>query len=72
MIFLRSYSGTWKRPSDTFHAEYSHPYVQFVSGFSAGSFKSLITNIEKTAYEAMVATLNDPAYDVLEFPSRSL
>lgn len=53
---------------DTFHAYYTHPYVQFVSGFSAGSFKSLIANIDKSAYEAMVATLNDPAYDVLEFP----
>lgn len=37
--------------------------VQFASGANPSVFKSLITNMGKSAYDAMVETLSDPMYD---------
>ena len=47
----------------TFLERYTHPKVQFISGSSPSVFKSLINSIDKSAYQLMVDTLNDPMYD---------
>lgn len=44
-------------------AQTDTPGVQFASGQSPSVFKSLIANMGKSAYDAMVDTLNDPMYD---------
>lgn len=50
---------------DTFHAKADMPGVQIASGQSVSVFKSVLANIGKSAYEAMVATLSDPVYDCI-------
>lgn len=47
----------------TYHARATYSGVQMVSGYSASSFKTILTNIGKTPYEAMLNTLSDPMYD---------
>lgn len=49
--------------ANTFHAKSNNPYVQFYSGYSASTFKSIVDNITMTAYEAMEATLKNERYD---------
>lgn len=51
---------------DTFHASCDYKGVQLASGHSAGTFKTVLANIGKTPYEAMLATLNQPRYDCVE------
>lgn len=55
--------------NNTYHSTKHHPKVQFASGYSAGVFKGLIANLDKSAYDAMVAVLNNKVYNVLRFPS---
>lgn len=40
-----------------------YPGVQFASGSSPSVFKSLIDNVDKSAYEVVINTLNDPIFD---------
>lgn len=47
---------------DTFHAEMKDG-VQFASGQSQSVFKALLSNTNLSAYELMLATLNDATYD---------
>lgn len=49
----------------TFHGSFSDPKVQFVSGQSPSTFKSILDNLDKTAYELMVNTLNSERYAVI-------
>ena len=51
--------------SDTFQVTSDYIGVQMASGQSPSVFKSVLANIGKTPYEAMVATLNDPMYDMI-------
>jgi hypothetical protein len=44
----------------------NNPKIQFISGSSPSTFRSLINSIDKSAYQLMVETLSDPAYDVIE------
>ncbi len=39
--------------------------VQLASGQSPSVFKSILNNIGKTPYEAMLSVLNDPMYDCI-------
>jgi hypothetical protein len=48
---------------NTFHAQANEQGVQFASGHSPSVFKSILENVEVTAFELMVNTLNDPMYD---------
>lgn len=48
---------------DTYLATTDFLGVQFASGQSPSVFKSLIANMGKSAYDAMVETLSDPMYD---------
>lgn len=48
---------------DTFLASKTNPYVQFASGSSTSTFKSILESIGMNAYEAMVKVLNNPMYD---------
>lgn len=48
--------------SNTFHAKFTNSLVRFVSGYSANSFKTVISSITKTAYETMRDTLMDERY----------
>lgn len=50
---------------DTFHATSSYKGVQLASGQSAATFKTILKNIGKTPYEAMITTLNNPVYDCI-------
>lgn len=47
----------------TYHGRANYQGVQMVSGYSAASFKTILANIGKTPYEAMLSALNDPMYD---------
>jgi hypothetical protein len=51
---------------DVFHAGSHVPGVQLASGQSVSTFKNVVNNIGKTAYEAMIESLNDPLYDLVE------
>jgi hypothetical protein len=51
---------------DTFHVSSGYEGVQLASGQSASTFKTIMKNIGLTPYEAMVNTLNNPAYDCIE------
>lgn len=48
---------------DTFLASKNNPYVQFASGSSTSTFKSILESIGMDAYEAMMKTLSNPLYD---------
>lgn len=48
---------------DTFLASKINPYVQFASGSSTSTFKSILESIGMDAYEAMMKTLSNPLYD---------
>lgn len=48
---------------DTFLASKTNPYVQFASGSSTSTFKSILESIGMDAYEAMMKTLSNPLYD---------
>lgn len=48
---------------DTFLASKTNPYVQFASGSSTSTFKSILKSIGMDAYEAMMKTLSNPLYD---------
>lgn len=48
---------------DTFLASKNNPYVQFASGSSTSTFKSILESIGMDAYEAMVKTLSNPMYN---------
>ena len=50
----------------TFQAKTTTPGVQLYSGQSASVFKSLLSSIGKTAYQAMLDALNDSQYDVVK------
>ena len=47
----------------TFHAEENDQGVQFASGQSQSVFKSILKNVQLSAYELMLETLNDNVYD---------
>ena len=49
--------------ANTYHATATNPNVQFVSGYSASSFKDVLKTLDYDAYKAMVETLNNPLYD---------
>lgn len=51
--------------SDTFQVTSDYKGVQLASGQSTSVFKSILKNIGKTPYEAMIDTLNDPMYDCI-------
>ena len=51
--------------NNTFHAEVNDEGVQFASGQATSVFKSIISNSDLGPYQMMVATLNDPQYDVV-------
>jgi len=48
---------------DTFQVTSDYKGVQLASGQSPAVFKSILQNIGKTPYDAMVDTLNNPMYD---------
>lgn len=48
---------------DIFHASKDNPYVQFASGSSTSTFKSILESIGMNAYEAMLKVLNDKLYE---------
>lgn len=48
---------------DIFHASKDNPYVQFASGSSTSTFKSILESIGMNAYEAMLKVLNNSMYD---------
>ncbi len=48
--------------SDTFHADANRKGVQLLSGHSATTFKTLLANLDKTPYEAMLATILSDRY----------
>ena len=48
---------------DTFHVACDKQGVQLASGSSASTFQSIIRNIGKTPYQAVVETLSDAMYD---------
>lgn len=50
---------------DTFQVTSDYKGVQLSSGQSTSVFKSILNNIGKTPYEAMIDTLNDPVYDCI-------
>ncbi len=50
---------------DTFQVTSEYKGVQLASGQSPSVFKSILNNIGKTPYEAMIDTLNDPVYDCI-------
>ena len=50
---------------EAFQTSSTHKGVQFASGQSTAVFKSILANIGKTPYEAMIDTLSDPAYDII-------
>jgi type III secretion system FlhB-like substrate exporter len=52
--------------SNTYTTDKNRKGVQIFSGFSQAIFKSVLASLGKTPYEAMVATLNDPMYDVVQ------
>jgi len=50
---------------DSFQVTSDRKGVQLASGQSASVFKSILKNIGLTPYEAMINTLNNPAYDCI-------
>lgn len=50
---------------DVFHVACDKPGVQLASGASASTFQSVLRNIGKTPYEAVVETLSAEMYDVI-------
>ena len=48
--------------SNTFHADANRKGVQLLSGHSATTFKTLLANLDKTPYEAMLATILSDRY----------
>lgn len=50
---------------DVFQVTSDYKGVQLASGQSPSVFKSILKNIGKTPYEAMVDVLNDPRYDCI-------
>lgn len=55
---------------DTFLASKNDPNAILVSGQSASTFKNLIKDIDLSAFEIMVQTLDDPRYDCVVVPSQ--
>lgn len=57
----------WNVDSRHNHFQVTSEYkgVQLASGQSPSVFKSILQNIGKTPYEAMIDTLNDPMYDCI-------
>lgn len=51
---------------DSFQVNSGKKGVQLVSGQSTSIFKTLLVNIGKTPYEAMLSTLNNPRYDLIK------
>lgn len=49
--------------SDTYHADVNKKGVQLLSGHSAGTFKTLLQNLNKTAVEAMLDVLLSERYE---------
>ena len=50
---------------DTYHIDYNRPNTQCFSGQSASTFKSVIANIGKTPYEAMLSVINSERYNLI-------
>ena len=50
---------------DTFHVACDKQGVQLASGSSASTFQSVIRNIGKTPYQAVVETLSDEMYSII-------
>ncbi len=50
---------------DVFQTTSKYKGVQMASGQSPSVFKSILANIGKTPYEAMINVLNDPLYDCI-------
>lgn len=50
---------------DVFQVTSKYKGVQMASGQSPSVFKSILTNIGKNPYEAMINVLNDPLYDCI-------
>lgn len=48
--------------SNTFHADANRKGVQLLSGHSATTFKTLLANLDKTPYEAMLTTILSDRY----------
>jgi hypothetical protein len=51
--------------NNVFQVTSEYKGVQLASGQSPSVFKSILNNIGKTPYEAMVSVLNDPIYDCI-------
>ncbi len=51
--------------NDVFQVTSDYTGVQMASGQSPSVFKSILANIGKTPYEAMLNVLNDPVYDCI-------
>ena len=49
--------------NDTYHIDSNRPNTQCFSGQSASTFKSVIANIGKTPYEAMLSVINSERYE---------
>ena len=52
--------------NDTYHIDSSRPNTQCFSGQSASTFKSVIANIGKTPYDAMLSVLNSERYELIQ------
>ena len=57
---------------DTFLASANEVGVQFVSGQSASTFKTLMGSLGKSAEELMIATLTSERYSHVILPSKIL
>ncbi len=51
--------------NDVFQVTSNYKGVQMASGHSPSVFKSILANIGKSPYDAMVSVLNDPMYDLI-------
>ena len=49
--------------SDTFHADANRKGVQLLSGHSAGTFRTLLQNLDKTPVEAMLNVIESERYE---------
>lgn len=54
-----------RSPRDTFQVTSDYKGVQLYSGQSPSVFKTIIRNLGRTPYEAMLDTLNNPIYDCI-------
>lgn len=52
--------------NDTYHIDSNRPNTQCFSGQSASTFKSVIANIGKTPYEAMLSVINSERYEPIQ------